>query len=296
MTAALPEWNDALKPVQPSAKPVENVVLPLDGNVLSRPAISVARGLSELYDATLHVTYVGERTLDLKDAPGFLGLQGEEMRSAVFEQIQGDPVQAVIHLTRKLPQALIVTSTHTGRQTNIDSFASFAESIYQSKPERIVMLAPERGEEPWNLHRILLAHDGTPACQSATGPAADLAQRAGAEVVALHVAARGKKRPSKPGSFTAPQYLDQVQHEWPTWTEEFANRILATGAPTSRVRFQLVVTAGQPGSEVAQVARERKSDLVIMAWHGHRDRKTCATRVAIRNCGCPVLLVYSPGE
>jgi nucleotide-binding universal stress UspA family protein len=147
--------------------------------------------------------------------------------------------------------------------------------------------------ETWRLRQILLAHDGTPASDAATFPAAELAQAAGAEVLALHVAARGKNPSSQPGSIPAPQYVDQLQHEWPSWTQEFMNRMLAAGAPPSSVHFQLVVTGGQAGSEVAEVARERGVDLVVMAWHGHTNHKTCATRVVIRNAGCPVLLVFS---
>jgi hypothetical protein len=31
-----------------------------------------------------------------------------------------------------------------------------------------------------------------------------------------------------------------------------------------------------------------------MAWHGHwAEHEDCATRVVIRNAGCPVMLVYS---
>jgi nucleotide-binding universal stress UspA family protein len=57
--------------------------------------------------------------------------------------------------------------------------------------------------------------------------------------------------------------------------------------------FKLVVAGGNAGSAIAQVARERDADLVVMAWHGHWDHQSCATRVVVRSSGCPVLLVYS---
>ena len=87
--------------------------------------------------------------------------------------------------------------------------------------------------------------------------------------------------------------MDQPQHEWPAWAEEFMNRVIAAGAHSSAVHFKLAVTGGQAGSEVAQVARERDVDLVAMAWHGHLEHERCATRVVVRTCDCPVLLVYS---
>jgi nucleotide-binding universal stress UspA family protein len=71
------------------------------------------------------------------------------------------------------------------------------------------------------------------------------------------------------------------------------NRLLAAGAPPSNIHFKLAVTSGQPGSEVADVAREREMDLVVMAWHGHWEPTNSATRVVIRNSVCPVMLIYS---
>jgi nucleotide-binding universal stress UspA family protein len=222
-----------------------------------------------------------------------LGFNAEDMHGAILEQVSGDPIQVVSRLARELPQALIVMSTNTGRTPDKHRFGSVAESIFATRPQRTVLLTPERGRKPWNLRRILLAHDGTPISDAATGPAADLAQRAGAEVIALHVAARGEKRTEEPGSIPAPLYVDQPQHEWPDWAEEFMNRVIAAGAPPAAVHFKLAVTGGQAGSEVAQVARERDVDLVVMAWHGHWEHQSCATRVVVRTCDCPVLLVYS---
>ena len=293
MTAALPDWNASIPPEHETTRSVESIVLALDGTEHSRPAIPVARKLSELYHATLHVTYVGEGALDLKEAAGRLGFSAEEAHGVVFEQGKAGAVTVVTELARQLPHALIVLSTETGRATDKDHFGSVTESVFASRPERTVLLSPHRGNKPWSPRSILLAHDGTPACHAATGAAAELAHRAGAEVIALHVAARGEERSGEPGSIPAPLYVDQPQHEWPAWAEEFMNRIIAAGAPPSSVHFKLAVTGGQAGSEVAKVARDRGVDLVVMAWHGHWDRESCATRVVVRNSDCPVLLVYS---
>jgi nucleotide-binding universal stress UspA family protein len=113
-------------------------------------------------------------------------------------------------------------------------------------------------------------------------------------VIALHVAARGEERPEARGSIAAPLYVDQPQHEWPAWAEEFMSRVVATGAVASGAHFKLRVTGGQAGSELAEVAHQGQVDLVIMAWHGHwAEHEDCATRVVVRNAGCPVMLVYS---
>src|SRR5262249_28385505 len=58
------------------------------------------------------------------------------------------------------------------------------------------------------------------------------------------------------------------------------------------VQFKLVVTGGQPGSEVSQVAREREVDLVVMAWQGGGGAQHHATRGGARASGWSGLLGY----
>ena len=293
MTATLAKTN-ASSGRSPSGSVAENILLVLDGTHASKPAIPVACKLAETLDATLHVTYVGEQALDAREVACNLGFTPRQRHGAVFDQLTGDPANMVAEMVRRLSRPLVVMST--GRAADRDRFGSIAESVLATRPERIVLLTPERGEQTWTLGRILLAHDGSPTSHSATGPAAELAQRSGAEVIALHVAAQGKGGPQEPGSLPAPRYMDQPQHEWPAWAEEFMNRVLAAGTPPSAVQFKLAVTSGRPGSEIAELARERLVDLVVMAWHGHGEPHMCATRVVIQTSACPVLLVCSAEE
>jgi nucleotide-binding universal stress UspA family protein len=293
MNTATPEQNSGPRGHRQNLSSVESIVLALDDSAVSKSAIPVARKLEQLYGATLHIAYVGGHVLGVKDTPAHLGFSAEEMRGAVFDQVKGDAIESTVRLIMELPNALAVMCTQIGAQAEENRFGSITESIIASKPERAVLLTPESDNKLWNLDRILLAHDGTPTCHVSSSLAAELAQLAGSEVVALHVAARGTKPSTEAGSFPAPQYMDQPQHEWPSWSEEFMNRLIASGMPHSSVDFELLVTGGRPGSEIAQVARKRNVGLVIMAWHAHWDRENCATRVVIRSSGCPVLLVQS---
>lgn len=295
MTAALPDWNTALRPTEVlDTNTVKRIVLPLDGSDASTTAVPLAQRLSELYGAKLHVAFVGEGRLDLKSAAARLGLTPEQAANAIFEDAAGNPTELVARLTHGSPEALLVVSTALGSQERGNRFGSFTESVFAAKPQRAVLSSSAQAPSRWNPRRILLAHDGTPVSSPAVSAAADLAKRALAEVIALHVAARGEDRPEARGSIAAPMYVDQPQHEWPGWAEEFMNRVAAGSALRSGVHFKLKVTGGQAGSEVADVAREQNVDLVIMAWHGHwAEHEDCATRVVVRNAGCPVMLVYS---
>jgi nucleotide-binding universal stress UspA family protein len=296
VSATISQWHGSQQPIGPKPKTIKNVVLPLDGSQSSRLAVPIARTLSNLYGATLHIVSVGQEVLHTKEALSHLGLTSEEMQGVVLDACSGDPAEAIVGAAQQLPSSLLVMCTHTGVERCSDDFGAVAESVLRVAPERIVLLAPERGDRAWVIRRVLLAHDGTPSSDCATAPAAEIAQSARAEVIALHVAARKAPHPEQPGSLPAPRYIDQPQHEWPAWAGEFMNRMLAMGAPCSSVQFKLVVTGGQPGSEVAQLARERDVDLVVMAWRGKWRSEHHATRVVIRTSGCPVLLVYSAGE
>jgi nucleotide-binding universal stress UspA family protein len=279
---------------QEGSASLTNILLALDGSKRSQAAVPVARMLRDIYGARLHVVYVGPHANDREVTAERLGFTAQESLAIVFESSSGGkPSQWIARWGSTHPGSVVVMSTDTGEPTGGDHFGSVTESVFALRPERIVLFSPGDTAESWVLRRILLAHDGTPASHAATGPAADLAQRVGAEVIALHVAAHCVERPTQAGSIPAPRYLDQPQHEWPHWTGEFMNRLLAGGVPPPNVRFKLAVTGGHPGSEVARVAREREIDLVVMAWHGHWERESSATRVVVRGCGCPVMLVYS---
>jgi len=280
-------------PAQENSGSLSTILLALDGSKRSQAAVPVARKLRDIYGATLHVVYVGTHAGDRDVTAERLGFTVQEARELIFESSSGKPSQLIARLGATHPGSVVVMSTETGEPTGGDHFGSVTESVFALRPERIVLFSPTGAADAWVLRRILLAHDGTPASHAATGPAADLAHRTGAEVLALHVAAPSAGRPAQTGSIPAPRYLDQPQHEWPHWTGEFMNRLLAGGIPPPNVHFKLAVTAGQPGSEVAQVARQREIDLVVMAWHGHCERESSVTRVVVRGCGCPVMLVYS---
>ena len=275
---------------------ISNIILPLDGRELSQVAIPVARGLAELYKATMHVVYAGERVLDPSLRLSQLGVNWEDLPGAVVDQCTEAAPDAIERAAKELPQALTVMCTHTGASPRPSAFGTVTERVLATNPERIVLVAPDRGYKPYKVGSVMLAHDGSPSCDVAAAPAAEIALRGRAELFALHVAAPRVAPPEEPGSVPAPRYIDQPQHEWPSWAGEFMSRMLALGTPASSIHFKLVVTGGQPGSEVAQFARKRNADLVVMArsreWESWRHK---AIRVVIQTCGCPVLLVRSNG-
>jgi nucleotide-binding universal stress UspA family protein len=271
---------------------IETILVPLDGSTASKAALPVARSLARLFTATLHVLYVRDGGLDAQQTFQELGLTGEDIQGVVLDRLTGDPAEALFSATQTFLHPLLVMCTHTAEDTEQLSFGGIAEAVLSKGPALVVLIAPERGLEEWNIRSILLAHDGTPSADEAIAPAAEIASRVKAEVTAVHVATRSAQQPDEEGSLPAPRYIDQPQHEWPSWGEEFLQRMLALGAPQKAITFKLLVTGGQPGSEVAQFARDTCADLVVVSWRGHFEESRAGTlKVITRRSGCPVLLV-----
>ena len=286
------DWQDALRRgSQGRSERIQNVIAPVDESETSKRALPVARLLAELYRATLHVAYTGDKPRGARQTLQELGLKAEQMRGAVLDQLQGDPAAAILEKSRQLRPSLLVMTTQVCGEQSEAALGPMTEAVLEGVPQRVVLVPAEFAAERWGLQKILLAHDGTPAADLAIAPAADLAHRAGAEVIALHVAARTAGQPEE-GSLPAPRYVDQPQHEWPSWANEFLERMMAMGAAPSALNFKLLVTGGQPGSEVAQFVRDRGVDLVALAWQGRLNEQRGGTlKVVVRRAGCPVLLV-----
>jgi nucleotide-binding universal stress UspA family protein len=140
----------------------------------------------------------------------------------------------------------------------------------------------------------VLPHDGTPATAAALAPAADLAQRAGAELHVVHIATTAAS--ASPGTLKAPRYLDQPQHEWGAWAREFLERMSALGGGTS-LRLHLSLSAGEPGEEITRFAREHHADLIVVASSGHWEpARAAALRAVIERSATPMLVVRTGAQ
>lgn len=268
------------------------VVVPLDGTTHALAALPVARTMAEVERATLRIVHVAEPLLPPRELVAALGLTPEQLVGVIIDQTTGSPAQGIVHLARTWRSKLIAMCTHTGTEKPYGELGSVAEGVLREAPCPLVLVQPERGFRPWALREILLPHDGTPATAVAIHPALDLADRAGARLIVLHVATIGPRGAVEPGALNVPLYLDQPQHEWPAWAQEFLDRMRRLGhAPESAV-MQLVVAPGEPGEQIIRVASERGSDLIVLAWHGSLAPARAATlKRVIRGAPCPALVL-----
>jgi nucleotide-binding universal stress UspA family protein len=277
-------------PPPPQEAPM--IFVPLDGSVHAQMALSVARALAQLVGATLHLVHIGESTLPHRELLRKLGLAADDVRGAVVEQAGGDAAASIVRLARAPTCAYIVMCPYTGQQEPVDGLGGVARGVLHTASGPIVLVPPAQDQRTWRLRHILLPHDGTPTTTAALGPALELARRADAELLVLHVAGARTAPPVEPGAITPPQYEDQAHHEWPTWASEFLQRACCVNPSEEMPRLRLTLAVGDPGPEIIRTARGYRADLVVLGWHGDPESdKPPAAKAVIREMPCPLLML-----
>jgi nucleotide-binding universal stress UspA family protein len=93
------------------------------------------------------------------------------------------------------------------------------------------------------------------------------------------------------GSLVMPRYVDQPQHEWPSWTSELLKR-LASLCPGGELRARLHICGGDPAVQIVKLAAEQAADLIALAWKGEWAGDHARTLKAIvRDAPCPIMIV-----
>ena len=267
------------------------MLVPLDGSTNATAALSVARGLAHLMGATVVPIHVGREALAPDELLGRMGLSAEDVRGLVIDQCTGSPAEAIVREAAARHAVLIVMCVPARPDGPLHAFGSVLGDVLRTAPCPVVLVPSIRGRHPWALRQLVLPHDGTPTSAAAIAPTADLASRAGAELVVLHVATPGAERPAESGTFAVPRYLDQPQHEWPAWSREFLERVRGLGHLANIEKIRLVLAHGEASAAILEFARRNASDLIALAWRGSLEPERAQTiRRVIRDASCPVIV------
>ena len=266
------------------------VLVLLDGPSNATAALPVARGFAHLLGATVALVHLGREAVPPDELIARLGLSPDDVRGLMIDQCSGSPADAIAGAAAAGHTALVVTTAPAAPEPS-SAFEGVPRAVLRAAPWPVVLVPAICGRRPWALRQLLLPHDGTPTSAAAIAPTADLASRSSAELVVLHVATPGVDRSSEPGSFAAPRYLDQPQHEWPVWEREFLERVRAAAHPRHIEKARLVLAQGEAGAAILEFARCHASDLIALAWRGSVESERAQTiRRVIRDAGCPVIV------
>ena len=267
------------------------LVVPLDGSPESAAALPVARALAVAEGATLHLLHISEAALPMTAMVERLRLTPDDLRGSVLDQAAGDPAAAIVRHALRLGSRLIVMSSRSVADGERGALGSVTRQVLRHAPCPIVIVPHGRAPGSWSLRQMLLPHDGVPTTASAIARASDLAEKSGAELAVLHIASTTAPPPGGPGALMAPRYLDQPQHEWPSWAREFMDRVVAIGGPPPAVRMRLFFACGEPADVIVAFAAEHHTDLVVIAWvAGWEPEQRTTMRKVIDQAPGPLLI------
>jgi len=144
------------------------------------------------------------------------------------------------------------------------------------------------------IRHILIPHDFSETAERAFAFGLDLAEKLGARVTVAHAYELPTYGFPDGPAMTA-QMAGQIERAAQTALEAAASRARKPGRDVS-----VVLRQGTAWSEIVAVAKDTKTDLVVMGTHGRRGFArmllgSVAEKV-VRTAPCPVLTVHGPAR
>jgi nucleotide-binding universal stress UspA family protein len=188
---------------------------------------------------------------------------------------------------------VIVMSTHGRGGLGRWLYGSVADEVLRHAAVPIVLISATC-ERAWSVEgpfRLLVPLDGSPLAEAALGPAGEVADALGAELVLLRVV-----EPADGFAALGTTYLPAKSQGVLDEAQRYLDDISTSPSMAGRTTTRLVV-AGDPAAKIAAVARDEKVDLIMMSTHGfggltRLTMGSVATSV-LQRADTPMLLVRS---
>jgi nucleotide-binding universal stress UspA family protein len=271
--------------------PRGRVVVALHGRRAPLGAIGLGRLVAHALDAPLHGLFAWPSPIAAGEVPRLLRVTPELLEGMVLDVEVGSPGDRVLAAANAPSTAFVVVPSEPDEPDEL-GVGHVAHELLLGAAAGVVLVPP--GRDTPRLERILLPLDGTQSTASCICPVGRLAQRARASMDIVFVGeAHAGRGHFEPGAMAPPLYVDQPQHEWAAFSNEFLHRFLkAVGHCPKGVTSRLFLGAGEPASEILRFSRELESDLVVLVWHGHlEDHHAGVFRAVVRDARCPVLVL-----
>jgi nucleotide-binding universal stress UspA family protein len=268
------------------------ILVALGGRRSPIEAIDFSRRIAETIKATLHGVFVWPWGISPREVPGLLEVDPDALRGMVIEVAVGDVAERIAESSREGSVAFVVLPVDS-EGPDPCGLGLLAARALRTAGSSVIIVRP--GHRSRRLARILVPLDGTPSTAAAVAPAGDLARLAGAslDLVMVGQLELPTPVPVELGTMVTPQYVDQPQHEWPAFSQEFLARFLgALGRCPRGVPARFFLRAGDPATEILRAAKELDSDLIALVWHGgcEGDHGRVFRRI-LRSAGVPVLVL-----
>ncbi|MEW5915758.1 MAG: universal stress protein [Gemmatimonadota bacterium] len=301
---------------------MRSILIPLDGSSFAQQAIPVALGIARQTGARIELVAVhelnpaariteGTLSFDWKFSAALrreLGDYLERTRAAMLAKeprvsiatalIEGPVTSTIVRRAQKTAADLIVLTTHGLSGPSRTWLGSVSDALLRLSEIPILAVRPDEiatnGLAPVEVHRVLIALDGTPESECAIEPALALSGTSDVEfvvvrvVIPLHPLLRtvGTER-EYARDFAEQRALAQ------RYTSAVVGRLQARGL-NARAK---VPEDANAASAIIRVAREVDADVIALATHGRgpvgRMLLGSVADKVLRAAGTPVLLQRS---
>lgn len=260
------------------------VMVPLDGSPLAERALPFGAGLAQQSGSSLLLvravsthtipTAEGEqeRREALDDAAQYLTTVAQRLAQGAARDgrvpvtslsVYGDAAPALLEAARTHAASMIVMATHSRFGVERWLYGSVADEVLRHA-ESPVLLLPAACEAPalgWRVRSIVVPLDGSNFAREALTPAVELARAHDAHVWLVQVV-------EPPTVYPATLVAEALN---PTLALASATSYLQGEAATLRrlgLRVQVHADIGPAGPTIAEIARAKRADVIVMATHG----------------------------
>ncbi|MCM2279839.1 MAG: universal stress protein [Oligoflexia bacterium] len=255
---------------------LKKILVPIDESERSRKAIPLARTIAQLAGGSLHLLHSAPEHPGPAESPRALRqrlrLASEELEGAILEQVPGPASRGVPEKATESPQSMIVISSFLPEEPRpAGGLSAMSEQILRNAICPVLLVPPDPAwEKSWRPTRILLPQDSTEETATAIGPAIALATQNQARLLVLHVPRYSAESLSaEHAALPFPRYMDQPQHEFPAWKQEFTERLRELARIPPELDIELQVALGEPAEEILNWSRKLAADLLAIPWYGN---------------------------
>jgi len=294
-------------------RPVERLLVPLDGSHLAEAVLPMAARLAEACGAAITLLHVIEKDapssvhgdhhlVNRADAEAYLAQlarqlagDGRPVAFHVHEAPVGNVAQSIATHAEEQESDLVVLSTHGAGGIRKVLWGSIAQRVLQLS-HRPVLLARTRVPRLFTPRTIMVPLDGTAAAEAALPLASTLARGLDAHlrlvmVVPTLETVAGEQWPEAALLPSTTRVLLDVQEKQATaYLEQLVASIRSTGVP-----IFAEIRRGGPVAQLAADTAEHADGLVVAATHGRAGLQaiwspSVAARL-LKRTSAPVLLV-----
>jgi nucleotide-binding universal stress UspA family protein len=275
------------------------LLAPLDGSSPADASLELAGAIAHLIGARIHVLFVGEKDLPREALITHARVPRSWVGRIEMHSATGDASGAIVEVARRIEAAAIVLSSH-GATRNLSVPAGHVTlAVLADPPCPVYVVRSELSVRSQihrlrHLRRILVPLDGSAEAAQSMSDAAELAERAHAKLLMLHVVSEDL---TVPRPHAAPAYSDQYHYELEAWQEEFKRAGFARSRRPAGVKVQVALRCGDPGPVIAEFAASEDCDLIVAAWGGRLSPGRAAViRALLAEVPCPLLFLRATPE